>query len=102
MNITPRLASSVVARIMLVAAAASLSACAETLPRPSISPRPHADALLVLPGFGYGRAGHHALRSLAPTAAAEGVDLYVADYLTRGGLASSREKLRRYVRENRL
>jgi hypothetical protein len=102
MNTNPRLASSGVARIVVVVVAVSVSACAGTLPRPSIWPKPNDEALLVLPGFGYGRAGHHALRSLVPTAAAEGVDLYVADYLTREGLAGSREKLERYVRENHL
>jgi hypothetical protein len=61
-----------------------------------------ADALLVLTGFGYGRAGKRALRSLAPTIAAEGIDVYVPTYVTRSGLAASRATLERFTRENRL
>jgi hypothetical protein len=102
MSIAPRQFASVTGRVAVFATAALLSACAGTLPRPSTPHKPNDEALLVLPGFGYGRAGHKALRSLAPTTAAEGVDLYVADYLTRDGLAGSREKLRRFVRDNHL
>jgi hypothetical protein len=42
-----------------------------------------ADALLVLTGFGYGRAGRKALRA-------------------RSGLVASRTKLERFIREQRL
>jgi hypothetical protein len=61
-----------------------------------------ADALLVLTGFGYGRAGKKAMRSLAPSIAASGLDLYVPAYVTRSGLATSRAELERFIREQRL
>src|SRR5262245_55355117 len=94
--------SWVMARAVVVFAAMSLSACATARPRPSTAPRHNPDALLVLPGFGYGSAGAGTFKSLRPALAGEGVDLYVADYLTRGGLASSREKLAQFIRVNRL
>jgi hypothetical protein len=64
--------------------------------------KPNGDALLVLPGFGYSHAGEKALRALAPATAAEGNDLYVADYVTRSGLVESRAKLERFIHDNRL
>ena len=77
-------------------------ACASVV-RPNVSPsKPAADALLVLPGFGYGRAGERAFRALAPEMAADGVDLYVPKYIARSGLEESGERLRRFVRENGL
>jgi hypothetical protein len=91
------------ARLAILVASASLTACAGHMVRPSRSPlKPNSDALLVLPGFGYSRAGEKALRALAPSMAAEGVDLYVPDYVTRSGLLESRAKLERFVHENRL
>jgi len=57
---------------------------------------------LILPGLGYNDAAERTFRSLAPAAAAHGVDLYVADYVTRSGLADSRINLQRFIRENRL
>jgi hypothetical protein len=88
-------------RFLWIAVVASCTACAGTL-RPASSSRPNDEALLVLPGFGYGRAGERALGSLAPTINRDGIDLYVADYLTRGGLGSSRSKLERFIQDNRL
>jgi len=88
-------------RLLWIAVVASCTACAGNL-RPATSSRPNEEALLILPGFGYGRAGARALESLAPTIHREGIDLYVADYLTRGGLAGSRTKLERFIRDNRL
>jgi len=91
------------ARIPVVVLAALLGACAGPLVRPSVAPAaPRGEALLVLPGFGYGRAEGKAFRSLAPAAAAEGIDLYVAPFVTRSGLGSSRDKLARFIRDNRL
>jgi hypothetical protein len=91
------------ARIAIVAASAYLAACAGPVVRPSVTPSlPKQDALLVLPGFGYGRAGEQALRSLAASMARDGVDLYVPTYVTRSGLADSRAKLERFIRDNRL
>ena len=89
--------------ITVFALSASLAGCVGPIVRPSLSPsKPKGDALLVLPGFGYGRGGQKALRSLAPLLASEGVDLYVPTYLTRSGLAESRAKLERFIRDNRL
>jgi hypothetical protein len=94
--VTPRL-------IVLLLSAATGAACAGALVRPAIVPSsPRADALLVLPGFGYDRAGERALRSLAPSMAAEGIELFVPSYIDRGGLADSRENLERFIREHRL
>ena len=58
--------------------------------------------MLVLPGFGYGGDGEAALRSLAPAMAREGIDLYVPTYISRAGIADSRAKLQRFIRDQRL
>jgi hypothetical protein len=90
-------------RIAVLALSAFLAGCVGPIVKPSLSPsKPKRDALLVLPGFGYGRSGQRALRSLTPLLASEGVDLYVPTYLTRSGLAKSRAKLERFIRDNRL
>jgi hypothetical protein len=71
--------------------------------RPALTPAPpRGDALLVLPGFGYGSGGEEAFRSLAPSMAADGIDLYLPTYISRSGLEESRARLRRFVRESRL
>jgi hypothetical protein len=91
------------ARLIIIAASLSLAACAGPAVRPSLSPsKPKAEALLILPGFGYGRNADKAFRSLVASTADKGMDLYVAPFITRSGLASSRAKLERFVRENRL
>src|SRR5688572_20015221 len=91
------------ARLAVIAAFACLAACAGPTVRPKVAPsKPNGDALLVLPGFGYGRTDDKAFRSIAGRAADEGVDLYVAPFLTRSGLDSSRAKLERFIRDNRL
>jgi hypothetical protein len=78
-------------------------ACAGTMVRPAVAPTGVAtDALLVLPGFGYGRAGEQAFRSLAPSMADEGFDLYLPKFVTRAGLDHSRERLRAFIRANHL
>jgi hypothetical protein len=103
MSAAESFASSVVARLTILAASSWLAACADQVVKPSLSPlKPRADALLVLPGFGYSRAGGNALRSLAPAMGGEGVDLYVPDYVTRSGLIESGAKLERFIRENQL
>jgi hypothetical protein len=81
---------------------ASLVSCAGSV-RPSVSASaPKRDALLILPGFGYGRAGETAFRSLAASVAVNGVDVYVPNYVSRSGLAESRERLERFIRTQRL
>ena len=94
----------VTARLALLAAmCAFMAACTGSVFRLSLAPsKPGADALLVLPGFGYSRDGEKALRALAPSIAAEGVDLYVPTYISRGGLDDSRANLQRFIREHRL
>ena len=90
-------------RLAVVACCVSFGGCASAIVRPAVSPsKPASDALLVLPGFGYSRAGEHALRSLGPSLAAEGIDLYVPTYVARSGLEQSRERLHRFLREHRL
>lgn len=90
-------------RLAVVACCLSFAGCANAIGRPAVSPaKPAADALLVLPGFGYSRAGEHAFRSLEPSLAAEGIDLYVPTYVARSGLEQSRERLHRFLRDNRL
>lgn len=91
-----------VARALAVCVSLASMACAGARPRPLVAPRVHAEAFLVLPGFGYGRAGERTFESLRPVLAEEGIDLYVARYLTRSGLESGREKLDRFIRDNRL
>jgi hypothetical protein len=87
----------------LIAAAACTASCAGPALKPALAPAaPHRDALLILPGLGYGRGDSQAFRSVARSAAGEGIDVYVSDYLTRDGLATSRDKLRNYVRAQRL
>ena len=84
-------------------ACACITGCADAIVRPSLTPtRPATEAMLVLPGFGYGRDGERTLRSLAGAMAGEGMDLYVPTYISRGGLAESRARLRRFIRDNRL
>src|SRR5215208_2394544 len=91
------------ARLAVIAAFACLAACAGPIVKPRVAPSdPKRDALLVLPGFGYGRTEDQAFRSVAAQAAAEGVDLYVSPFLTRSGLGASGAKLERFIRENRL
>jgi hypothetical protein len=81
--------------------AVCLSGCAGQI-RPALTPSPRSDALLILPGFGYGRGAEHTLRALAPVVATEGLDLYVPSYLSRRGLDKSRDHLRDFIREQRL
>ena len=56
----------------------------------------------MLPGFGYGRGDADAFRAVTAQASAAGIDLFVPAYLTRSGLASSRGKLARFIRDQRL
>jgi hypothetical protein len=92
-------------RLACVAALVCLgaAACAGAIGGPALSPaRPHGDALLMLPGFGYNRAGERALRSLAAAMAGDGIDLFVPTYISRGGMPESRERLQRFIRDRHL
>src|SRR5688500_12201774 len=93
----------VVVRLALLVTLAVSGACAGSIARPRTSPWPPAtDALLILPGFGYGRDGERSLRALAGPMREAGVDLYVPAYVDRSGLDDSRGKLRRFITEQRL
>jgi hypothetical protein len=101
--LTRLVTGAVKARIALLIACTCLASCAGSALRPSLAPSARKrDAVLVLPGFGYGRSGERAFRSLAATAANEGLDVYVPTYVTRSGLATSRAKLERFIRDQRL
>ena len=90
-------------RVLALTCCLSIAACAGTLVRPATPvTRPRTEALLVLPGFGYGRSGERVFRSLAAPMAAEGLELFVPTYIARGGLAKSRSNLERFIREQRL
>lgn len=89
-------------RLGLILGAACVSACAGSV-RPTLTPHnPRPDALLILPGLGYNHAAEHTFREVAASMSAAGVDVYVADYLTRAGLYQSRERLRRFIDKNNL
>lgn len=80
-----------------------LASCAGPTVRPILSPmEPRRDAVLILPGFGYGPRDDASFRAVAASAAARGIDVYVARYLTRGGLESSRARLLRFIRDEHL
>jgi hypothetical protein len=91
------------ARFAIAACCAASAACAHAVVRPAVTPaRPATEALLVLPGFGYGRAGERAFRDLAGAIAADGLDLYLPTYVARGGLDESRARLTEFIRLQRL
>src|SRR5262245_55857609 len=87
--------------LLLSVAACLVGGCAGQI-RPALKPTTRSEALLILPGFGYGRAAEDTLRALAPALAAEGLDLYVPSYISRRGLGASRGHLRDFIREQRL
>ena len=90
-------------RLAAIAVAASLAACAGPTLKPSVTPgtlRP--DAMLILPGFGYGRDDDKAFRAVAAAAAADGFDVFVPAFINRDGLDSSRVELARFIRDHRL
>jgi hypothetical protein len=91
------------ARLVIVVACVCMTGCAGSIVRPSLSPsRPGTDALVILPGFGYSRHAEKALRSLEPSMAAEGVDLFVPTYISRSGLGKSAAQLEQFIRDHRL
>jgi hypothetical protein len=92
-----------VAASVAVLACASIAACAGAFVSAGhtrVASR--TDALLVLPGFGYNGAGEKAFHALADSVAAEGIDLFVPTYISRGGLAQSRVNLGQFIRDHRL
>ena len=84
-----------------IAAALVAAGCAGQI-RPALTPTSRSEALLILPGFGYGRGAERTLRALAPEVAAADLDLYVPSYISRRGLDASRDRLRDFIREQRL
>jgi hypothetical protein len=90
-------------RLAVLAAVAWCASCAGPLVKPATAPRPETrDAVLILPGFGYGRDGGKSFKALAATAAHDGLDVYVPPFVTRSGLDDSRGRLERFIREERL
>jgi hypothetical protein len=93
----------IAASLAIFASCVSVAACASAPISPSgVQARPHREALLILPGFGYNRAGEKALRALAGAMATEGIDLFVPTYISRAGLAKSRGTLQTFIRNQRL
>ena len=60
---------------------------------------PRSEAFVVLRGFGYSGAGERAIKALEPAMAAQGMDLYIPDYISRSGLDDSRKKLQQIMQE---
>ena len=91
------------ARIAAVLLCAASTACAHAIvdTRPPAAPAP-AEALVILPGLGYDRAGERTLRALAPAMAAGGLALYVPAFVSRGGLDDSRDRLQRFLGNSHL
>jgi hypothetical protein len=91
------------ANAFVVACCACSVACANAIVKPAVAPsKPVADALLVLPGFGYDREAERAFRSLARSMEAEGFNLYLPTFISRSGLKESRVRLQRFMRAQRL
>lgn len=91
------------AAVVLIACCACSSGCASALVSRSVTPaRPAAEALLVLPGFGYGRDGERAFRELARSVEQDGLDLYLPTFIARSGLDESRRRLHRFIGDSRL
>jgi len=89
--------------VVLTVAAVAAASCAGPALRPAVSPvERKGDALLILTGFGYGRHDGNGFTSIAASAAADGIDVYVPKYLTRTGLDSSRDSLRSFIRAQHL
>jgi hypothetical protein len=89
--------------VLLIATCVFSTGCARALVRPVVVAAPlPPDALLVLPGFGYNRGAERAIHALAPALAADGIELLVPTYIARGGLADSRDRLRRFISEQGL
>ena len=81
---------------VIVVAYACISGTATNAIQPAT---PRTEAFVVLRGFGYGGDGERALRALEPAIAAQGMDLYVPDYISRSGLDDSRKKLQRFIQD---
>jgi hypothetical protein len=90
-------------RVIALLSCGIVASCAgAVMPRTQPAAVRKMDALLILPGFGYSRGGERVLRSLEPTMAAAGFDLFVPTYIARGGLVDSRAKLQRLMQEHHL
>jgi hypothetical protein len=86
-----------------LAAATCLASCAGPVVKPALAPAAeHRDAVLILPGFGYGRGEGKVFAEFAASASRDGVDVYVAPFLTRSGLDDGRARLERFIRDERL
>ena len=88
--------------VMLGASALVCGCTSAVIGRPASPTAAATDAVLILPGFGYGRAGEHVFQALAPPLARAGMDLFVPAYISRAGLVDSRARLQHFIREHRL
>jgi hypothetical protein len=84
---------------VIVVAYACIAGASTTAAPQAPAPKPRTEAFVVLRGFGYSSAGERAIRALEPAIAAQGMDLYIPDYLSRSGLDDSRKKLQQFMRE---
>lgn len=90
-------------RVAVLLACVAAVGCAGTLVRIAPDPGPPpSEALLILPGFGYGRDGERAVSDVASSMTRDGVSVYVPSYLSRRGLDHGRERLRAFMREEHL
>ena len=89
--------------LVLLAIAACCVSCAGPVVKPALSPSAaNKDAVLILPGFGYGRDDGTVFRQVAAAAARDAMDVYVAPFLTRSGLDESGMRMERFIRDERL
>lgn len=88
---------------VLAAAVFAATSCAGPALKPAVTPAVQSrQALLILPGLGYGRGDGQGFRTAAASARASGIDVFIPSYLTRAGLPETRAKLRDYVRAQHL
>ncbi len=77
-----------------------LSCAGQVLPR---SPGPQKrDALVILPGVGYGAAGRRSMEKFQLAAIDRGFDVYVADILRSEGMRETRDALREFIADQGL
>jgi len=86
--------------VFVVACALVAAADTNAIQRTAASPR--SEAFVVLRGFGYSGAGERAIRALEPAMAAQGMDLYIPDYISRSGLDESRKQLQQIMQDRKM
>jgi hypothetical protein len=84
---------------VIVVACACIAGASTKATMQAPAPKPRTEAFVVLRGFGYSGAGERAIRALEPAMAAQGMDLYIPDYISRSGLDESRKTLRQFMQD---